>query len=75
MSTFATMRVVLAFLTAALPRRDELEPRTLVTYAGAAVVYVIIGVFEIDFMLSVVVAIAYLLVVVWLLPALVPRRR
>jgi hypothetical protein len=43
--------------------------QTLVIYAIAAVVYVAIGVAFTDFMFSVVVAIVYLLVAVWLVPA------
>ena len=69
------MRAVLASLAGALPRRGEVDVRTLAIYAGAAVAYVAAGVFETDFMLSVIVAIAYLLVVAWLLPALVARLR
>jgi len=45
------------------------RPQTLVIYAIAAVVYIAIGVFFVDFMFSLVVAIAYLLVAVWLVPA------
>jgi hypothetical protein len=69
------VRSVRDALGAALPRRDEVDVRTLAIYAGAAVAYVAAGVFETDFMLSVIVAIAYLLVVAWLLPALVARLR
>jgi hypothetical protein len=45
------------------------RPQTLVIYAIAAIVYIAIGVFFVDFMFSLVVAIAYLLVAVWLVPA------
>jgi hypothetical protein len=42
-------------------------------YLSAAVVYIVVGVFFVDFMLSVVVAAAYLLVAVWLFPLAVRR--
>jgi hypothetical protein len=48
---------------------------TLLTYLGAAVVYVTVGVFVTDFLLSVFVAAAYLLVTTWLVPAAVRRLR
>jgi hypothetical protein len=44
-------------------------------YAGAAVTYVIIGVLNTRFMLSWVVGFGYLLLWVWVLPALVRRLR
>ena len=44
------------------------RPQTLVIYAIAAVVYIAIGVYFTDFMFSVVVAIGYLLLAVWLIP-------
>jgi hypothetical protein len=47
--------------------------QTLVIYAIAAVVYVAIGVAFTDFMFSLVVAIVYLLVAVWLVPEGVRR--
>ena len=43
--------------------------QTLVIYAIAAVVYIATGVAYTDFMLSLVVAIGYLLIAVWLIPA------
>jgi hypothetical protein len=43
--------------------------QTLVIYAIAAVVYIAIGVAFTDFMFSLFVAIGYLLVAVWLVPA------
>jgi hypothetical protein len=43
-------------------------------YAAAAAVYIAIGTLATDFLLSVFVATAYLLVVMWLVPALVRRR-
>ena len=42
--------------------------RTLVIYGIAAVIYIAIGVAFTDFMFSLVVAIVYLLVAVWLVP-------
>jgi hypothetical protein len=42
-------------------------------YAAAAALYVLIGVLVTDFLLSVFVAIAYLLLVAWLVPAGVRR--
>ena len=45
----------------------------LVRYLVAGVVYVAIGVVFPDFLFSWVVAAAYLLLVMWLLPALVRR--
>jgi hypothetical protein len=47
--------------------------QTLVIYAIAAVIYVAIGVTFTDFMFSLVVAIVYLLVAVWLVPAGIRR--
>jgi len=54
-------------------RRSSLT--TLLVYLGAAVLYIAVGVFFIDFMLSVFVAAAYLLVATWLVPAAVRRLR
>jgi hypothetical protein len=48
---------------------------TLLVYLGAAVLYIVFGVFYVDFMLSVVVAAAYLLVAVWLVPEAIRRLR
>jgi hypothetical protein len=42
-------------------------------YAAAGALYVLIGVLFLDFLYSVVVAMAYLLVVAWLVPAGVRR--
>ena len=42
-------------------------------YVAAAALYILIGVLVTDFLLSVFVGIAYLLVVVWLVPAGVRR--
>ena len=41
----------------------------------ATVVYIVVAVFFVDFMLSVFVAMVYLLVATWLLPAAIRRRR
>ncbi|MBA3716846.1 MAG: hypothetical protein H0W87_01285 [Actinobacteria bacterium] len=43
--------------------------QTLVLYAVAAAGYITIGVFFTDFMFSIVVAIGYLVLAVWLVPA------
>jgi hypothetical protein len=51
--------------------RDGLE--ALLIWGAAAAVYIAIGVFFTDFMLSLFVAIGYLLIAVWLVPALVRR--
>jgi len=48
---------------------------TLVLWGAAAGVYITIGVLFVDFMLSVFVAMGYLLIVVWLAPAAVRRLR
>jgi hypothetical protein len=44
-------------------------------YAAAAALYVLIGVFVTDFLLSVFVATAYLVLVAWAVPAAVRRMR
>jgi hypothetical protein len=44
-------------------------------YLASAVVYIVIGVFVTEFMLNVFVAIAFLAVTVWLVPAAVRRLR
>jgi hypothetical protein len=49
--------------------------RTLLLYAGAGVVYIVAGIFDTNFLLPSIGALAYLLVVVWLVPALVRRLR
>ena len=53
------------------PGRRQLV--TLLGYAGAAAVYITIGVITTDFLLSVFVAAAYLLLAVWLVPLIVRR--
>jgi len=54
-----------------VPTRNDL--RVFVGYCGAAAVYIVIGVVYDDFLLSVVVAIAYLVVAAWLVPTMVRR--
>ena len=56
-------------------RLRPLEKRlsTLIVYLTAAVVYIVVGVFFVDFMLSVVIAVAYLFVATWLVPAAIRR--
>ena len=49
--------------------------RTLLVYLGAAVLYIVVGVIYLDFMLSVFVAAASLLVAVWLVPEAIRRLR
>ena len=56
-----------------LPSLPELAGA--VPYAAAAVLYIAIGVCCTDFLLSAYVAMAYLLVVAWLVPAAVRRLR
>jgi hypothetical protein len=51
------------------PGRRQLV--TLLGYAGAAGIYIAIGVTVTDWLLSVFVAAAYLLFVVWLVPTVV----
>jgi hypothetical protein len=47
--------------------------RASAIYAVAAIVYITVGVFFTDFMLSVFVAIGYLLVAAWIVPAAMRR--
>jgi hypothetical protein len=54
-------------------RPDRRQVRTLVGYGGAGAVYIAIGVTTIDFLLSVFVAAAYLVIAVWLVPLVVRR--
>jgi hypothetical protein len=54
-----------------LPTRRQLA--VVGGYVAAAALYVLIGVLFLDFLLSVFVAMAYLLVVAWLVPAGVRR--
>jgi hypothetical protein len=56
--------------------REPPSKRQLAVFAGyviAAAVYVTVGVFYTDFLLSVFVGIAYLLLMAWLVPAGVRR--
>jgi hypothetical protein len=53
------------------PSRSDL--RVLAGYCIASTVYIAIGVTYVDFLLSVVVGMAYLVVVTWLVPTLVRR--
>jgi hypothetical protein len=50
-----------------LPDRSQL--RTLGVYVVAGVIYITIGLIEIDFILASIVALAYLLIAIWLVPA------
>ena len=54
-----------------LPSRRQLAVG--LGYAGAAALYVLVGVLVTDFLLSVFVGIAYLLFIAWLVPAGVRR--
>jgi hypothetical protein len=54
-------------------RHPERQLRTLLVYLSAAIVYIVVGVFFVDFMLSVVIAVAYLFVAAWLVPAAIRR--
>lgn len=49
--------------------------RVFAGYCAAAAVYIVIGVIYDDFLLSVVVGIAYLVVAAWLVPGAVRRMR
>jgi hypothetical protein len=46
---------------------------TLVIWGLAAVVYIAIAIFFTDFMLSVVIAMVYLLIATWLIPTAIRR--
>jgi hypothetical protein len=56
-----------------LKRPDRRQLITLLGYAGAAAIYITIGVLTTDFLLSVFVAAAFLLLTVWLGPMIVRR--
>ena len=56
-----------------LPSRRQIAAVT--PYGLAAVVYVVVGAFFTGFLLSVFVAMGYLLVAVWLVPAVARRIR
>lgn len=47
--------------------------RTLSLYLAAAAVYVAIGLYEVDFLLSWPVGVGYLVLTCWLVPAIVRR--
>jgi hypothetical protein len=59
------------------PEDTRMRPdvRTLVAYLLAAAVYIALGVIFPELLLSWIVAVAYLLVAVWLVPALARRVR
>ena len=54
-----------------IPSRDQLG--TLALYLACAAVYITIGLIEVSFLLSLWVAVAYLLLTAWLVPAAVRR--
>ena len=56
-----------------MSRPDRRQVVTLLGYAGAAAVYITIGVITTDFLLSVFVAAAFLLLAVWLVALIVSR--
>jgi len=47
--------------------------QALLVWGLATVIYIVVGVFFVDFMLSVIVAMVYLLLATWLVPAAVRR--
>ncbi len=59
------------------PKDTDMRPdaRTLVAYLAAAAVYIAVGVVLPEVLLSWIVAVAYLLVALWLVPALARRFR
>ena len=58
---------------ASFRRPSRADVLVFVGYAAAAVIYVVIGVFVTDFLLSVFVAVGYLLVAAWIVPRAVRR--
>ena len=56
-----------------MKRPDRRQFLTLLGYAAAAVIYITIGVWMTDFLLSVFVACVFLLVAVWVIPTIVRR--
>jgi hypothetical protein len=56
-----------------VPTRSDL--RVFAGYCAAAAVYIVIGVVYDDFLLSVVVGMAYLVVAAWLVPRTIRRMR
>jgi hypothetical protein len=67
------VRLRLSDLADVIPRRSDLP--TLQLYLSAAGLYIGIGLITTDFLLSMPIALAYLLIVVWLVPALVRKLR
>ena len=67
------MRLRLKRLGTLLPQRKDLP--TLLLYLVAAGLYIGIGLINDNFLLSMPVGAAFLLIVVWLVPALVRRFR
>jgi hypothetical protein len=55
--------------------RVEKDRRDLALYLVAAAIYITIGVFLLEFMLASVVALGYLLIAVWIVPAVYRRLR
>jgi hypothetical protein len=53
----------------------EISLRTVLIYLSAAAVYIVVGVFFVDFMLSVIVAAGYLFIAAWLVPEALQRLR
>jgi hypothetical protein len=51
------------------------ELRTFALYAVCSAVYIVIGVYFLDFLLAFVTAAVYLLVTAWLIPAAIRRLR
>lgn len=51
----------------------RVRSRELTVWALAAAIYIAVGVFFVDFMLSVVVAMGYVLLATWLVPAAIRR--
>jgi Flp pilus assembly protein TadB len=54
-----------------MPSRDQLG--TLALYLACAAVYLAVGLIEVSFLLSLWVAVVYLLLTAWLVPAAVRR--
>jgi hypothetical protein len=55
--------------------RVDKDRRDLALYLVAAAIYITIGVFLLEFMLASVVALGYLLIAVWIVPAVYRRLR
>jgi hypothetical protein len=54
-------------------RPSRLQLAVFAGYAAAAAVYIVVGVFYTDFMLSVFVALGYLMLVIWVVPTALRR--